>query len=155
MVFVRGTGIIEKIKSTKRKIIVTINDGDESKLHLCVPYSKKTTININDRVCFDGVFDEETFVKVDFITKAYLEPLGFKIKSKGEEVFSFEKKSNYFKVALKNINFESNKKTLQVLLKFKDDEIVQKTNSFLEKIKKISFEGLISKNVLFLTSVKG
>ncbi len=27
MVFVRGTGIIEKIKSTKRKIIVTINDG--------------------------------------------------------------------------------------------------------------------------------
>ena len=37
----------------------------------------------------------------------------------------------------------------------KDDEIVQKTNSFLEKKKKISFEGLISKNVLFLTSVKG
>ena len=122
---------------------------------MCVPYSKKTTININDRVCFDGVFDEETFVKVDFITKAYLEPLGFKIESKGEEVFSFEKKSNYFKVALKNINFEVNKKTLQVLVKVQDDEVVQKTNSFLEKIKKISFEGLISKNVLFLTSIKG
>ena len=70
-------------------------------------------------------------------------------------MFSFEKKEKYFRVALKNINFESNKKTLQVLLKFKDDEIVQKTNSFLEKIKKISFEGLISKNVLFLTSIKG
>ena len=122
---------------------------------MSVPYSKKTTININDRVCFDGVFDDESFVEVDFITKAYLEPLGFKIESKGEEVFSFEKKEKYFRVALKNINFESNKKTLQVLLKFKDDEIVQKTNSFLEKIKKISFEGLISKNVLFLTSIKG
>ena len=155
MVLVKGTGIVQKIKKTKHKAIITINDGDGSELHLSVPYSKKTTININDRVCFDGVFDDESFVEVDFITKAYLEPLGFKIESKGEEVSSFEKKEKYFRVALKNINFESNKKTLQVLLKFKDDEIVQKTNSFLEKIKKISFEGLISKNVLFLTSVKG
>ena len=154
MVFVRGTGIIEKIKLTKRKIIVTINDGDESKLHLSVPYSKKTTININDRVCFDGVFDEESFVGIDFITRAYLEPLGFKIESKGEEIFAFERKLNYFKVALKNINFNANKRTLQVLVKVQDDEVVQKTTSFLSKIKKIAFEGLISKNVLFLTSIK-
>lgn len=155
MVLVKGTGIVQKIKKTKYKNIVTVSDENDSELHLSVPYSKKININTNDRVCFEGVFDENSFVEIDFITRAYLEPLGFKIESKGEEVFSFEKKEKYFRVALKNINFESNKKTLQVLLKFKDDEIVQKTNSFLEKIKKISFEGLISKNVLFLTSVKG
>ena len=147
MVLVKGTGIVQKIKKTKYKNIVTVSDENDSELHLSVPYSKKININTNDRVCFEGVFDENSFVEIDFITRAYLEPLGFKIESKGEEVFSFEKKEKYFRVALKNINFESNKKTLQVLLKFKDDEIVQKTNSFLEKIKKISFEGLISKNV--------
>ena len=97
MVLVKGTGIVQKIKKTKHKAIITINDGDGSELHLSVPYSKKTTININDRVCFDGVFDDESFVEVDFITKAYLEPLGFKIESKGEEVFSFEKKEKYFR----------------------------------------------------------
>lgn len=154
MVLVKGTGIVQKIKKTKHKAIITINDGDGSELHLSVPYSKKTTININDRVCFNGVFDENSFVEIDFITRAYLEPLGFKIESKGEEIFAFEKKLNYFKVALKNINFNANKRTLQVLVKVQDDEVVQKTTSFLSKIKKIAFEGLISKNVLFLTSIK-
>lgn len=154
MVLVKGTGIVQKIKKTKHKAIITINDGDGSELHLSVPYSKKTTININDRVCFDGVFDENSFVEIDFITRAYLEPLGFKIESKGEEIFAFERKLNYFKVALKNINFNANKRTLQVLVKVQDDEVVQKTTSFLSKIKKIAFEGLISKNVLFLTSIK-
>ncbi len=154
MVLVKGTGIVQKIKKTKYKNIVTLSDGNDSELHLSVPYSKKININTNDRVCFNGVFDENSFVEIDFITRAYLEPLGFKIESKGEEIFAFEKKLNYFKVALKNINFNANKRTLQVLVKVQDDEVVQKTTSFLSKIKKIAFEGLISKNVLFLTSIK-
>ena len=115
MVVVKGTGIVQKIKKTKYKNIVTINDGNDSELHLSVPYSKKININTNDRVCFEGVFDEHSFVEIDFITRAYLEPLGFKIESKGEEIFAFERKLNYFKVALKNINFNANKRTLQVL----------------------------------------
>ncbi len=155
MVIVKGTGIVQKIKKTKYKNIVTVSDENDSELHLSVPYSKKININTNGRVCFEGVFDENSFVEIDFITRAYLEPLGFKIESKGEEVFSFEKKEKYFRVALKNINFNINKETLQVLVKVQDDEVVQKTTSFLSKIKKIAFEGLISKNVLFLTSIKG
>ena len=115
MVVVKGTGIVQKIKKTKYKNIVTVSDGNDSELHLSVPYSKKKNININDRVCFEGVFDEDSFVEIDFITRAYLEPLGFKIESKGEEIFAFERKLNYFKVALKNINFNANKRTLQVL----------------------------------------
>lgn len=62
MVLVKGTGIVQKIKKTKYKNIVTVSDGNDSELHLSVPYSKKININTNDRVCFEGVFDEDSFV---------------------------------------------------------------------------------------------
>lgn len=152
MIRFEGCGVVQRFKEVKKYILVNLSDENDTVLNLKVPYSSKKIISINERLIFGGIINEDGIVVTDFVSRAYLEQIGFRFSTNKEDVFSYQKKGDYIKLDVKAPFFEKTYKTFSLLGKFGSDEVLNRILSCIES-KKVSLKGFITKNILVMTSI--
>lgn len=153
MIKFTGAGVVQKIKEYKKSILIDLSDNNGTILQIQVPSSNKRIVQINERLLFSGSINQDGIVISDFVSRAYLEPLGFKFSTNKEDVFSYQKKGSYIKLDIKAPLHEKTYKTFSLLARFGSDEVSKRILSFVEE-KKISFKGFVTKNILVMTSIE-
>ncbi|MFY4796945.1 hypothetical protein ACOTVS_10500 [Aliarcobacter butzleri] len=155
MITMVGTGVIINIQNKNKYKIVTLDDLNGTILYLKLPssFSYKKVLLLNERVNFLGDLNEDGIVEIKNLSRAYLEPIGFKFSTDNENIFTYVKKGEYIQIEVEAPNFREHKKTFIFLGKIVDDEVLEKVLNYLGG-KKISFEGFFRKNIGVLTKIE-
>lgn len=151
-----GTGAITSYKTKSGKspyFLVSIQDNTSTTISLKVPYSLKSLVKENERLCFEGYLNEDGIVEVEKLSRAHLEPTGFNFVSNNENIYSFSNKGLILKVDVKSPKFNLSHKTFEFLAKAGNTEVLKRLIGVLNE-GKVSLKGIFRNNVGMITSLE-
>jgi len=144
----------KEIKSKIRCVLTLLVGKDEFKVTLIQSKSKKNIETLNriiyneNRICFEGYFDENGLIQLTSFSQAYLEPLYTKVTYKGK-VISYNSVESIIEVNLENDVSSKGECTLiaKAFSSCKEGIDFIKSKLYGE----VSFEGQIHNNAIFIS----